>query len=87
MLDSAFRQIRLYSQGDLAVSLRMMRALSDIAVTLQDPEDRRKLVERGRRLVEGCAEKLGEQEMTELRARQADLEKLWVAAPAQLAEK
>jgi uncharacterized membrane protein len=87
MLDSAFRQIRLYSQGDLAVSLRMMRALGDIAVTLQDPEDRRKLVERGGRLVEGCAEKLGEQEMTELRARQADLEKLSVAAPAQLAEK
>ena len=87
MLDSAFEQIRLYSQGDLAVSLRMMRALGDIAVTLQDPGDRRKLAERGRRLVEGCMEKLGEQEMKELRARQAGLEKLVVAAPAQFAEK
>jgi uncharacterized membrane protein len=82
MLDSAFEQIRLYSRGDLAVSLRMMRALGDIAVTLEDPEDRRKLAERARRLVEGCAEKLGEQEMTELRARQAGLEKLLTAAPA-----
>jgi uncharacterized membrane protein len=87
MLDSAFEQIRLYSQVDLAVSLRMMRALGDTAVTLQDPEDRRKLAERGRRIVEGCAEKLGEQEMQELRARQAGVEKLLAAPPLQLALK
>ena len=86
MLDSAFEQIRLYSQTDVAVSLRMMRALGDIAVTLPDPEDRRTLVERGRRIVEGCAEKLGEQEMKELRARLAGLEKLLVGPPPQLAE-
>jgi uncharacterized membrane protein len=82
MLDSAFEQIRWYSQGDLAVSLRVMRALGDVAVTLQDPEDRRRLAVRGRRLVQGCAEKLGEQEMTELRARQTGLEKLLATAPA-----
>ena len=87
MLDSAFEQIRLYSQTDLAVSLRMMRALGDIAVTLPDPEDRRTLVERGRRIVEGCAEKLGEQEMKELRARLAGLEKLLVGDSPQLAER
>ena len=87
MLDSAFEQIRLYSQTDLAVSLRMMRALGDIAVTLPDPEDRRTLVERGRRIVEGCAEKLGEQEMKELRARLAGLEKLLIPAPPQHGEK
>ena len=87
MLDSAFEQIRLYSQTDLAVSLRMMRALGDIAVTMPDPEDRRTLVERGKRIVEGCAEKLGEQEMKELRVRLASLEKLLVATPQQLAAK
>jgi uncharacterized membrane protein len=87
MLDSAFEQIRMYSQTDLAVSLRMMRALADIAVTLPDPEDHRTLGERGRRIVEGCAEKLGEQEMKELRARQAGLEKLLVSTPAQIAVK
>jgi uncharacterized membrane protein len=81
MLDSAFEQIRLYAQTDLAVSLRMMRALGDIAVTTPDPEDRRTLVERGKRIVEGCAEKLGEQEMKELRARQAGLERLRVTIP------
>ncbi len=78
MLDSAFEQIRLYAQTDLAVSLRMMRALADIAVTLPDPGDRRTLVERGRRIVEGCAQKLGEHEMKELRARQAGLENLLI---------
>ena len=87
MLDSAFEQIRLYSQTDVAVSLRLMRALGDIAVTVPDPEDRRTLVERGRRIVEGCAEKLGEQEMQELRARLVGLEKLLVAPPAPLVEK
>jgi uncharacterized membrane protein len=87
MLDSGFEQIRLYSQTDLAVSLRMMRALGDIAITLPDPEDRRTLVERGRRIVEGCALKLGEQEMKELRARLAALEKLLMVAPVHLAEK
>jgi uncharacterized membrane protein len=87
MLDSAFEQIRLYSQTDVAVSLRMMRALGDIAITTPDPEDRRTLVERGRRIVEGCAEKLGEQEMKELRVRLAGLEQLWVAPPGQYVEK
>jgi uncharacterized membrane protein len=87
MLDSAFEQIRLYSQTDLAVSLRMMRALNDIAGTTPDPEDRRTLVERGRRIVEGCAEKLGEHEMKELRARLAGLEKLLIPAPPRPGEK
>ena len=82
MLDSAFEQIRLYSQTDVAVSLRMMRALGDIAVTTPDPDDRRTLVERGKRIVEGCAQKLGEQEMKELRARQAGLERLLAPPPA-----
>jgi len=86
MLDSAFEQIRLYAQTDVAVSLRMMRALGDIAVTTPDPDDRRTLVERGRHIVTGCAEKLGEQEMKELRARLSGMEKLLVAAPLPPAE-
>jgi uncharacterized membrane protein len=87
MLDSAFEQIRLYSKADLAVSLRMMRALSDIAVTMPDPEGRRTMVERGTRIVEGCVEKLGDSEMKELRARLAGLEKLVVGQPPQLAQR
>jgi uncharacterized membrane protein len=37
LLDSAFEQIRLYSKGDMVVSLRLLRALSDIVVTIPDP--------------------------------------------------
>jgi uncharacterized membrane protein len=74
MLDSAFEQIRLYSQTDMAVSLRMLRALGDIAITAPDPAYRRTLVERGRRIIAGCAEKLGEQELKEMRIRLAALE-------------
>ncbi len=74
MLDAAFEQIRMYSKTDVAVSLRLLRALGDIAASTPDPEFRRILVERGMRTVAGCAEKLGEHELRELRARLAALE-------------
>jgi uncharacterized membrane protein len=78
MLDSAFEQIRLYSQGDVAVSLRMLRALGDIATTAPDPVYLRTLVERGKRIVTGCAQKLGEEELGQMRVRLAALERLRV---------
>ena len=74
LLDAALEQIRMYSKSDLAVSLRLLRAMIDIAVSTPDPDFRRILVERGLRTVAGCAEKLGDDEMRELRARQALLE-------------
>ncbi len=74
LLDAAFEQIRMYSKTDVAVSLRLLRALGDIAASTPDPEYRQILVEHGARIVAGCAEKLGDAEMTELRARQAALE-------------
>jgi uncharacterized membrane protein len=74
LLDAAFEQIRMYSKTDVAVSLRLLRALGDIAASTPDPEFRRILAERGMRIAAGCAEKLGEEEMRELRARQATLE-------------
>jgi uncharacterized membrane protein len=76
MLDLAFEQIRLYSRTDMAVSLRLLRALGDIAISTPDPQYRRTLAERGRRIVAGCAEKLGEQELREMRVRLAALEGL-----------
>ena len=42
-----------------ASSLRLLRALGDIAASTPDPEFRRILVEHGMRIVAGCAEKLG----------------------------
>jgi len=74
LLEAAFEQIRMYSKTDVAVSLRLLRALGDIAASTPDPEFRRILVEHGMRTVAGCAEKLGEEELRELRSRQAALE-------------
>jgi uncharacterized membrane protein len=76
LLDSAFEQIRLYSQSDVAVSLRMLRALGDIARTTDNPEFRRTLAERGRRIFAGCATRLGEEELKELRSRLGALQSL-----------
>ena len=74
LLEAAFEQIRMYSKTDVAVSLRLLRALGDIAASTPDAEFRRIVVEQGMRTVAGCAEKLGEEELKELRARQASLE-------------
>jgi uncharacterized membrane protein len=69
LLESAFEQIRMYSKADVAVSLRMLRALGDVATTTQDQEIHRLLADRANRIVAGCAERLGEHELTEIRAR------------------
>ncbi|HLM79301.1 MAG TPA: DUF2254 domain-containing protein [Terriglobales bacterium] len=74
LLEAALEQIRMYAKTDVAVSLRLLRALGDIAASTPDLEFRRILVEHGMRTVAGCAEKLGEEELRELRARQAALE-------------
>ena len=76
LLDSAFEQIRMYSKTDVAVSLRMLRALGDIAATTNDPNFRRALGNRGQRIVAGCAEKLKEEELKEIRGRLEALERL-----------
>jgi uncharacterized membrane protein len=75
LLNSAFEQIRLYSKSDIAVSLRMLRALTDIACTVRDPVYHAKLREMGVRIVDGCAGKLTEEELKPMRVRLAALEK------------
>jgi uncharacterized membrane protein len=79
-VNSAFEQIRMYSKSDLAVSLRMLRALGDIATTCTDPAYRRKLWEVGTRIVEGCSEKLREEEVSPMRLRLGALEKVTAQA-------
>ncbi len=86
LLEAAFEQIRMYSKMDVAVSLRLLRALGDIAASTPDPEFRRILVARGSRTVAGCAEKLGEEELGELRARQAALESLTTISQPEIRE-
>ena len=82
LVDSAFEQIRMYSKGDVAVSLRLLRALADIATSTADPAYRRTLAELGRRILAGCAEKLGGSELAGIRVRLAALEQLLAASPA-----
>jgi uncharacterized membrane protein len=75
LLESAYAQIRLYAKSDMAVSLRLLRALGDIANTTDDPDILNVLVEEGRRVVGGCSKKLGEVEIKEMRLRLAGLER------------
>jgi len=79
LLDSAYEQIRMYSKSDIAVSLRLLRALGDIAVTTDDADLRKSLFERGRRVVEGCSERIGSEELKPLVIRLTILEKLAAA--------
>jgi len=76
LMDAAFDQIRLYARGDVAVSLRLLRALTDIAAALADPTLRADLVERGQRIVTGCADRLEARELGMLRDRMSGLEKV-----------
>jgi uncharacterized membrane protein len=76
LLTSAFEQIRLYSKADLAVSLRLLRALGDIASATADPAYREKLRSLGARIVQGCSEKLRPDEITPMLPRLEALEKL-----------
>jgi uncharacterized membrane protein len=73
LFESAFEQIRMYSKGDVAVSLRLLRALGDIAIA-SPAEYRKPLLEFGRRIVLGCSERLSEDEMRRLRTRLASIE-------------
>jgi uncharacterized membrane protein len=59
----------MYAKGDVAVSLRLLRALGDIASATPDQAVRATIYERGKRIVKGCAEKLGEEELRSLRLR------------------
>jgi uncharacterized membrane protein len=78
LLTSAYEQIRAYAKADIAVSLRLLRALGDIATTAPIPWVRLSLHAMGTRIVEGCREKLGEEEMIPLRRRWAALEQLTI---------
>jgi hypothetical protein len=53
----------------------MLRALGDVASTIPDPAVQKGLAERGRRIVDGCAERFDEDELGELRLRLATLER------------
>ena len=79
LVHSAFDQIRVYSKGDAAVSLRLLRALTDVSVTVEDVETRKMLAQLGRRILAGTESILGEDELVEMRTRMVGLNKLALA--------
>ncbi len=74
LLDTAFEQIHHYSVSDVAVSLRLLRALNDLAATIDDERMREKLALRGRRIVANCATRLDLGDVKRLKDRLAPLE-------------
>jgi len=74
LLDLAFEQIRHYAVADAAVSLRLMRALADIASTVTDPNLHADLAARGRRLFAGCEGRIQSDDLERLSRRLAALE-------------
>ncbi len=80
LLDTAFEQIRHYAAADIAVSLRLMRAFYDIASATEHADLRTRLLERGRRVMDGCAGHLPKDELVKLQQRLATLEEVTAAA-------
>ena len=75
MLDTAFEQIRHYAANDAAVSLRLLRAIGDIASTLQQQDLHHKLLERAHRVVNGCENRLSGTDASRLQQRLATIER------------
>jgi uncharacterized membrane protein len=74
LLDTAFEQIRHYSQSDAAVSLRLLRAYDDMAETVNDPELRAMLFRRAQRVVAGYRVRDPEHDLARLQRRLAAME-------------
>ena len=73
MLDLAFEQIRHYATADLAVNLRLLRAMDDIAATTRSPEVHAALASRAQLLVERASERMADTDAARLRRRLAKL--------------
>jgi uncharacterized membrane protein len=76
LLNTAIEQIRAYATGDVAVSLRLLRLLGDVAATVENDQVRRLLVERGARVVDGCRGQLPTDDLARLEQRMATLERV-----------
>jgi uncharacterized membrane protein len=74
LLDTAFEQIRHYAVNDIAVSLRLLRALNDIAATIDDNAMRQRLVLLGRRIVAGRGTAVDASDLERLQHRLDEVE-------------
>ncbi len=69
LLDTAFEQIRHYAKNDIAVSLRLLRAFDDMIVAGTSAKEQQSLINRARRVVEGCKLQLPEDDVAPLARR------------------
>jgi uncharacterized membrane protein len=76
LFNTAFEQIRHYAAGDLAVNLRLLRAMGDIAATTGREDVHAMLRERAQRLVERAADSMLESDAARLRDRLSRLERV-----------
>ncbi|HUO14554.1 MAG TPA: DUF2254 domain-containing protein [Verrucomicrobiae bacterium] len=83
LLRSAFEQIRLYAKGDVAVSLRLLRAIGDVASATEDSDYRKALCSMGKNIAAGCAEKLTELELRDVEVRAKTVESFCCSALSQ----
>jgi len=74
LFNTAFEQIRHYAAGDLAVNLRLLRAMGDIAATTGRQDVHGMLRERAQRLVERAADNMLESDAIRLRERLSQLQ-------------
>jgi uncharacterized membrane protein len=74
LIDTAFDQIRHYAVADLPVSLRLIRALQDIASATKGLDEQQLLVGLARRIVAESQKHLAESELERLKRRVAGLE-------------
>ncbi len=81
LLNTAIEQIRAYATTDAAVSLRLLRLLHDVAVTVENDALRLLIVQRGDRVVEGCRGRLPSDDLARLEQRQAALAALCPRSP------
>jgi uncharacterized membrane protein len=75
LLSTAFDQIRHYATADLAVNLRLLRAMADIAATTDRTDLRKAMADRARLLVERASRNMLASDAAKLRERLATLEK------------
>jgi uncharacterized membrane protein len=79
LFNTAFDQIRHYAAADLAVNLRLLRAMADIAATTQRSDVHAALRGRARDLVDRAAENMLESDAGRLRQRLSALEQRLIA--------
>lgn len=69
LLDLAFEQIRQYGHADMAVCLRLLRTIGEVADVAQDPEARRTLARHARLVATAGRAAHGEEDCEELERR------------------